>query len=35
MVNNAPRRKVFIDSDGRSAHTESPIDVELEATDIM
>ncbi len=35
MTNGIPRRKVIIDSDGKSAHTESPIDIEVEETDIM
>lgn len=35
MSQETPRRKVVIDSDGKSAHTISPVDIEMEETDIM
>lgn len=33
--NKMPHRKVILDSTGKSAHTESPIDIEVEETDTM
>lgn len=35
MTKQTIRRMVIIEQDGKSARTESPIDIELEETDIM
>ncbi|MDB5171100.1 MAG: hypothetical protein JWO35_794 [Candidatus Saccharibacteria bacterium] len=35
MANKKIQRKVVIEPDGKHAHTESPVDIEVEETDIM